>query len=280
MGSSHASLQPGISVGSMRRLSLKYLQAFGLGLILGTGVGRADTGSIRPSSYSASALAGDGEDLVIASGTSIAAASWPPSDVLSSPVVSTATADISPTYQKISSIVTIANSGPIPLGNASAFGSLSYWIDLLPTPEYYDLVFPPPSIDVTMSGMYTPSFSTATSSVSVSLDVADVYGNPIYELFPGDEYYEVTLDLSVSTMFEMSMSASATMSDTNGSLTASIDPFFQIDPEYAGLVQLVFSPGIGNGISSVPESSTWALVIFGFVGVGCAGFGRRRVTAR
>ena len=166
------------------------------------------------------------------------------------------------------------------MGNASAFGSLSYWIDLLPTPEYYDLVFPPPSIDVTMSGMYTPSFSTATSSVSVSLDVADVYGNPIYELFPGDEYYEVTLDLSVSTMFEMSMSASATMSDTNGSLTASIDPFFQIDPEYAGLVQLVFSPGIGNGISSVPESSTWALVIFGFVGVGCAGFGRRRVTAR
>jgi hypothetical protein len=54
-----------------------------------------------------------------------------------------------------------------------------------------------------------------------------------------------------------------------------VDPQFVIAASDPGAYSLVFSPGIGNG-TAVPEPSTWAILLIGFVGVGFAGYRRMR----
>ena len=55
-----------------------------------------------------------------------------------------------------------------------------------------------------------------------------------------------------------------------------IDPMLSIDTNLAADYQLIFSPGIGNGVSAVPEPSTWAMMLLGFVGVGAMTYRRRK----
>jgi hypothetical protein len=65
------------------------------------------------------------------------------------------------------------------------------------------------------------------------------------------------------------------------SATAYIDPYFFIDPSTpdAGQYSIVTSFGIGNAEpGAVPEPSTWAMMLLGFLGLGWTG-NRRRVAA-
>jgi hypothetical protein len=56
----------------------------------------------------------------------------------------------------------------------------------------------------------------------------------------------------------------------------SIDPSFAlIDPNYLTDFSITLSPDVQNGISSVPEASTWAMMILGFFGVGFMAYRRR-----
>ena len=57
-----------------------------------------------------------------------------------------------------------------------------------------------------------------------------------------------------------------------GSYSASIDPIFSVDSSSG--YQLVFSPGIGNVPGTIPEPSTWAMILIGFAGLGFAGYRR------
>ena len=72
--------------------------------------------------------------------------------------------------------------------------------------------------------------------------------------------------------------------------TAYVDPFIQIDPNFAQADEfaLVISAGIGNfppNSGVAPEPSTWAMLLIGFVGLGFASYrmtkssGREQVTA-
>jgi PEP-CTERM motif-containing protein len=69
----------------------------------------------------------------------------------------------------------------------------------------------------------------------------------------------------------------------SGASSVSIDPYFYLDPSIADPQDyaLEFSPGIVNSpndvAGGVPEPSTWAMMLIGFVGLGCAGYrGMRR----
>jgi PEP-CTERM motif len=70
----------------------------------------------------------------------------------------------------------------------------------------------------------------------------------------------------------------------SGSGTASIDPYFYLDPLIADPndYTLLFSPGIVNSPSNfaVPEPSTWAMILLGFAGLGFAGYRRTRSPSR
>lgn len=58
--------------------------------------------------------------------------------------------------------------------------------------------------------------------------------------------------------------------------TASVDPYFAIDPSVASLYSLQFSSGIQDTLTdAVPEPSTWAMMILGFAGVGFMAYRRK-----
>ncbi|MBR0995223.1 PEP-CTERM sorting domain-containing protein [Bradyrhizobium japonicum] len=65
------------------------------------------------------------------------------------------------------------------------------------------------------------------------------------------------------------------------SFWAQVDPVFKIDPSFADAASYSFimSDSIGNTISAVPEPSTWAMMLLGFVGIGATTFQRRKSTA-
>ena len=76
----------------------------------------------------------------------------------------------------------------------------------------------------------------------------------------------------------------------NQPLTASafayIDPYFSIDPSVADASAYSFtvSPGFGNAPgsipSAIPEPSTWAMMLLGFMGLGYAGYRRAKTRLR
>ena len=57
-----------------------------------------------------------------------------------------------------------------------------------------------------------------------------------------------------------------------------VDPFISIDPTFARANEfsIDFSPGIFNSVAPVPEPSTWAMMILGFVGLGYMAYRRRK----
>jgi hypothetical protein len=69
-------------------------------------------------------------------------------------------------------------------------------------------------------------------------------------------------------------------STNNSSYSAMVDPYIQIDPTFMtqyplGTFSLVFSSNV-NLSSVIPEPSTWAMMLLGFVGLGYAGYRRER----
>jgi hypothetical protein len=74
------------------------------------------------------------------------------------------------------------------------------------------------------------------------------------------------------------MSVLSTISgSSDGSISAFLDPLFSIDPNFAGAsnYSIETSFGIGNAVGAVPEPSTWAMMIFGFAGVGFTAYRRK-----
>jgi hypothetical protein len=141
----------------------------------------------------------------------------------------------------------------------------------------------------------------ANGSVAASYDAAEgIGGRAIVELllpnFGIDNYVDygpTSLNRAVGPwlshglnpqFFTMSGSVQATIGQTysveiNATASADyismgsayIDPFIFIDPSTpnSGLYSIQTSPDIGNGpVSAVPEPSTWAMMILGFLGVG------------
>lgn len=68
----------------------------------------------------------------------------------------------------------------------------------------------------------------------------------------------------------------AWLNNSSGQASAFADPYFYIDPtfDHANDFSILVSDGISN-TSAVPESSTWAMMILGFAGVGFLAYRRR-----
>ena len=60
---------------------------------------------------------------------------------------------------------------------------------------------------------------------------------------------------------------------------AYINPYIWIDPSQADQFSLLISAGVPNVPFAVPEPSSWAMMLLGFVGLGFAGYRAPRRTA-
>jgi PEP-CTERM motif len=134
----------------------------------------------------------------------------------------------------------------------------------------------------------TSPISGVPPKVVLNLPICNGEGCPVGEL----PYYNVDqrINMLTNTPYLIILSATAGAANAisaetafSGSSSVSIDPYFYLDPSIADPQDyaLVFSPGIvnspGNAVGGVPEPSTWAMMLIGFVGLGCAGYrGMRR----
>jgi hypothetical protein len=94
-------------------------------------------------------------------------------------------------------------------------------------------------------------------------------------VFGGSTSFSLNSDyvFETNSVYEVEMEAGMNPA-ISGSGNAFVDPMFTLPPGYT----LALSPGIGNSLPPIPESSTWAMMLVGFAGLGFIGY--RRAKAR
>jgi hypothetical protein len=228
--------------------------------------------------YSTSADAG-ADGLVSSFGPTEAYADFPPPGIQAN-VSANASAEVRGAIQTLTANAAItSNSNPFPAGQANASANLTFQFAFVPY-----ATAPIQLVSALLAGRYTPNYTTSTSSVDTSLSITGplIPNGPTVVLYSLDQngeisgYYSSEFNVLTSTAYTLSMNADASIFDTVGQASAMIDPMLSLDPSLAADYQLIFSPGIGNGVSAVPEPSTWAMMILGFCGVGFMAYRRKQ----
>ena len=87
------------------------------------------------------------------------------------------------------------------------------------------------------------------------------------------------LDIYANQLYLVYLNAVVEPTDFNSSVTASVDPFIGLDPSTLALfpdAELILSPGVRqSAVDTVPEPSTWAMMLVGFAGLAFVGYRRR-----
>lgn len=161
-----------------------------------------------------------------------------------------------------------------------AFGNLDYWFAISG-----------PVSDQTASVNVSANWSLFSSSGATmqSTDFMRVNGATIVNAssFGGDNNGAFTTSTAVSGLFynhdyliEMNVTA---LVHPVGTATAFLDPYLFLDPSLVAQgYSIVTSDGIGNSltVNAVPESSTWAMMILGFFGLGFMAYRRKNSATR
>jgi hypothetical protein len=223
----------------------------------------------------------DCESGVSASGTS-ADVVWPPPNISSSVVSGEAKGTVSNQTVSLSATLSQANNDTgIGLGRAEATGSLTYYFEAIPntrTGDSMKTLFVNVSGESSLSNVLNTASPGGSMSASASITIQSVGFNQIelqqsYSDNSGRSDFAAKLDLTVNQLYEVDVTAMAIVSQEDGTETASIDPFFQIDdPTLASEFSIVFSPGISNdapGLSATPLPASLPLFAGGLGFVGC-----------
>jgi hypothetical protein len=163
------------------------------------------------------------------------------------------------------------------IGYASANGSLTYSVEVVPFPSTGDPYSGP--IPVLMSGSYNISSTLFNNSASALVQSSDGTQVLFNQTFPANlSQYSSTLSLLVFSEYMVTINATAAVGGILGSASTSIDPMFTIDPSfaYAGDYQLLFSPGIQNDVSNTPLPATLPLFAGGLGAMGLFGWRSKR----
>ena len=97
----------------------------------------------------------------------------------------------------------------------------------------------------------------------------NVNANTIYEI---TMYLNIDLDLSAET-------PSTIDKGYFFGASGAVDPLITLSGPDASSYTLLLSPGIGDSPTSVPEPSTWDMMLLGFAGLGYAGYRASRKSA-
>jgi len=132
----------------------------------------------------------------------------------------------------------------------------------------------------------TNSTYASSSAVDLSLllpgndvvfEAASLFGQAeggFQSSFQASNTYQTAANQPIGVMMLASAGADTNASGNAASASAFVDPYFYIDPSFvnASAYSIEISPGIGNMPSGVPEPSTWVMMLFGFAGLGLAGY--------
>jgi len=114
---------------------------------------------------------------------------------------------------------------------------------------------------------------TWTSTAEISLDSRSLSITSSNSISPSTLIFEKTFNLLTDTPYSVSLSAdfqaqSFVVGDAANDVGASVDPTLSAPNGYS----IFFSKGIS---SAVPEPSTWAMLLLGFVGIGFMAYRRK-----
>jgi hypothetical protein len=178
---------------------------------------------------------------------------------------------------------------------ASGFGSLDYFFDVVPNSgtgpfgTNFLLNFKGTMEIGPTSAIGGASGVTLFSSTGVVLsDPSNGSDNQLFTqtlAAPGassglSSKYLYSNTIVVGNIYEVQISALAS-ADAETSVGGSVQTFALIDPTIfltgpdASEYQILYSPGLLQGVSPVPEPSTWAMMLLGFVGLGFMGYRRK-----
>ena len=192
-----------------------------------------------------------------------------------------AKATVNPLTQSLSASVTISPADGIVQPSGGATAALDYYF-----------VFIDPNGSGRIGSYGSPLLAEITGSYSMpsgsSVNLSIIYagGQPLFSLetetTPANPFiaglpspYSEELNLRTNQIYEVSMFVNVNTT-AGGTTTATLDPTFSVDTP--GNYELLLSQGVGNGVvgvSAIPESSTWAMMILGFVGLGFMAYRRK-----
>jgi hypothetical protein len=173
----------------------------------------------------------------------------------------------------------ISNNYAVP--SLSAYGSSPSSAEAsAQTQLTYYVSFSGPSADVSVHVLASGSASTSTPGINGSASSSlTLFGNNYLACSScifGGTTFSVDEPFLVQTNHNYAITMQAivqSMQNQNGS--ASVDPFFSVPDGFF----IDISPDIGNLSPSVPEPSTWAMMILGFAGIGYLTYRRRNQAA-
>jgi hypothetical protein len=172
-----------------------------------------------------------------------------------------------------------ATANPTALGSR-AFNDLNYWFQIS-GPVSTD---PTASVNVFATGSLFSGSGSTQSTAFLSVNGATIVNassfgginngafttsTTLSGLFYNADYF---IDMNVLSLVHPSGTAS-------GTATTFLDPYLFLDPSLAALgYSIITSDGIGNNLmvnGAVPEPSTWAMLLFGFAGIGFMAYRRK-----
>jgi len=114
-----------------------------------------------------------------------------------------------------------------------------------------------------LNGIVLNDYTTGTTSNATAM------AGPVSTFSGGFNLKDVPVSIVTDTIYQVEMSASLEGGYAFGATSATLDPMFNVPVGY----QLELSPGVNNG---VPEPAAWAMMLFGFFGIGDMIRGARR----
>jgi hypothetical protein len=150
------------------------------------------------------------------------------------------------------------------IGYGTAYGDLSYGF----------VIGGPNALPVSaqMIGLSSTSFtapSGGTFTTSVSVDITTLDATSIFTMSNSNNNYSQVLSLLPNVEYVVRMHAEIRVEALHGGASAFIDPMFVVPDGYS----ISYSDGLIT--AAVPESSTWAMMILGFAGVGFMAYRRK-----
>lgn len=179
-----------------------------------------------------------------------------------------------------------------PLGAAFSYASGGAWGGAEANLIYYVSIVGPLNvyIPITISGQATAS-SNSYGYAQSQVQIAPVYTTNLFvnaisnthgshtQITTFDSHVDVLSNSVIQVNLQTIAGEDAYSIFNTGNASATADPIFTIDSGFAlsNQFSVVMSPGVGNSpVSSVPESSTWAMMMLGFAGIGFAAYRQKQ----